>query len=153
LIEHPAERQRLLKNPSLLPQAVDEMLRWVSPLIYFRRTATRDCELHGVKIRENDKVAMFYPSANRDEDIFPNAHTFDVGRTPNDHLAFGIGQHVCLGSNLARLEIRILFEELLRRTPDMELAGEVRRMRSNFVNTLKSMPVTFTPRRAARAMP
>jgi len=146
LIEHPDQRARLLKDPSLMSTAVDEMLRWVSPVMAFRRTATRDVELRGQKIRENDKVLMFYPSANRDEEVFPEADRFDIGRTPNDHLAFGIGEHFCLGSNLARLEIRVMFEELLRRLPDIELAGPVARLRSNFINGIKHMPVAFTPK-------
>ncbi len=145
LIEHPEQRARLMAAPSLLPAAVEEMLRWVTPIHHFRRTATRDTELRGVPIKENDKVVMFYASANRDEDVFPDADRFDVGRTPNEHLAFGIGQHVCLGNSLARLEIRIMFEELFRRMPDIELAGPVRRLRSNFVNGFKSIPIRFTP--------
>jgi cytochrome P450 len=88
---------------------------------------------------------MFYPSANRDEEVFPSPFKFDVGRTPNDHLAFGIGEHFCMGANLARLEIRLMFEELLRRLPDMELAGPVERLRSNFIGGVKRMPVRFTP--------
>jgi cytochrome P450 len=145
LIEHPQQRARLLADPSLLPTAVDEMLRWVTPVNHFRRTATRDVELAGQQIKENDKVVLFYTSANRDEEIFPDGHVFDVGRNPNEHVAFGIGQHSCLGLNLARLEIKVMFEELLRRMPDIELSGPVRRLRSNFINGVKSMPVTFTP--------
>jgi cytochrome P450 len=117
----------------------------VTPVIHFRRTATRDTEIRGQRVREGDKVVLFYPSANRDEEVFPEPHHFDVGRTPNEHLAFGIGQHFCLGANLARLEITIFFEELLRRLPDIELAGPVRRLRSNFVNGIKEMPVKFRP--------
>jgi cytochrome P450 len=135
-----------------MPSAVEEMLRWVTPLIYFRRTATRDCEIRGQKIHENDKVVMYYPSANRDEELFADPMRFDVARTPNEHLAFGIGQHFCLGSNLARLEIRVMFEELLRRMPDIELDGPVRRLRSNFLNAMKSMPVRFCLEQR-RAMP
>jgi len=145
LIEHPAERARLLADPSLIPSAVEEMLRWVTPVIHFRRTVTRDTELRGQKLKENDKVAIYYSSANRDEDIFPNADKFDVGRSPNDHLAFGAGEHFCLGASLARLEIRVMFEELLRRLPDIELGGKVRRLRSNFINGIKAMPVKYTP--------
>jgi cytochrome P450 len=100
-----------------------------------------------VPIKENDKVVVFYTSANRDEDVFPHPFQFDVGRNPNEHLAFGVGQHFCLGNNLARLEIRVMFEELLKRLPDMELAGPVRRLRSNFVNGFKEVPVRFTPRK------
>jgi len=141
LIQHPEERARVLADPSLLPTCIEELLRWVSPLIHFRRTATRDVHMHGQTIREGDKVVIFYPSANRDERRFVNPETFDVARTPNDHLAFGIGEHFCLGANLARLEIKLIFEEMLRRLPDLELAGPVRRLRSNFLNGIKGMPV------------
>ncbi len=151
LLEHPDQRDRLLADPSLLPSAVEEMLRWVSPVMHFRRTATCDTEIRGQKIRENDKIVMFYPSANRDEEIFPDADVFDITRHPNEHLAFGIGQHFCLGAKLARLEIRVMFEELLRRLPDIELAGPVRRLRSNFINGIKAMPVRFTAERALGA--
>ena len=152
LIKHPEERARLMAKPELLPTAVEEMLRWVSPLIYFRRTATKDVELRGQKIKENDKVAIWYPSANRDEDVFAEPEKFDVGRTPNNHVAFGIGQHFCLGANLARLEIKIMFEELIRRMPDIQLDGPVRRLRSNFLNSIKSMPVRYTAERARVAL-
>ena len=144
LIENPAERARLLADPSLLPSAVEEMLRYVSPVMHFRRTATRDTEIRGQKIREGEKVTVWYISANRDEEVFPHANRFDAGRAPNNHLAFGIGEHFCLGSNLARLEIRIMFEQLLRRMPDIELAGPVARLRSNFINGVKRMPVRYT---------
>jgi cholest-4-en-3-one 26-monooxygenase len=152
LLEHPLERQKLMQDQSLLPSAIEEILRWVSPLIYFRRTATKDTEIRGVKIRENDKVVMYYPSANRDEEQFPDAHVFDITRSPNEHLAFGVGQHWCLGANLARLELRCMFEELLGRLPGLELDGEPKRLRSNFLNGIKSMPVRFPPERV-RAMP
>jgi cholest-4-en-3-one 26-monooxygenase len=144
LNEQPAERQRLLENPQLLPTAIEEMLRWVPPVMYFRRTAMRDTEIRGQKIRDGEKVCMYYSSANRDEDVFPNSETFDITRTPNDHLAFGVGQHHCLGSNLARLEIRVIFEELLRRFPDMEIGGPIRRLRSNFINGYKTIPVRYS---------
>ena len=149
LLENPEQRKRLIADPSLIPSAVEEMLRWVTPVMYFRRTATRDTELRGVKIKENDKVCVYYTSANRDEDVFPDGDRFDVGRTPNEHLAFGVGQHFCLGTSLARLEIRAMFEELLRRLPDIELAGGVRRLRSNFINGYKQIPVRFTPEKRA----
>jgi cytochrome P450 len=145
LIEHPAERARLLADPTLLPSAVEEMLRWISPVMHFRRTATCDVELHGQRIRAGDKVTIWYGSGNRDETIFPHADRFDVGRSPNDHLAFGFGPHFCLGAHLARLEIRLMFEELLRRMPDVRLAGPVERLRSNFIHGIKRMPVEFTP--------
>ena len=145
LIEHPDQRARLMADRSLLPSAIEEMLRWVSPVNVFRRTATRDTELGGEQIREGDKVALFYASANRDEDAFVEPDTFDIARTPNDHLSFGIGPHFCLGANLARLEIRVIFEEILRRLPDIELAGKPERLRSYFINGIKRMPVRFTP--------
>jgi cholest-4-en-3-one 26-monooxygenase len=145
LLEHPDQLSRLRDDPQLLPTAVEEMLRWITPVMHFRRTATRDVELHGQKIREGDKVVLYYVSANRDEEVFPEAHRFDVGRTPNDHLAFGAGEHFCLGATLARLEIRIMFAELLRRLPDLGLSGHARRLRSNFINGWKQIPVRFTP--------
>lgn len=149
LLEHPDQRDRLLAGPSLLPAAVEEMLRWVTPVMYFRRTVTRDTELRGQKVREGDKVVMYYGSANRDEDVFPDGDVFDVSRDPNPHVTFGPGgSHFCLGASLARLEIRVMFEELLRRLPDIELAGPVSRLRSNFIAGIKHMPVRFTPQRA-----
>ena len=146
LIEYPEQRDRLIADPALMPMAVEEFLRWVSPLIYFRRTLTRDVAVGGQQMRAGDKVAMYYPSGNRDEAIFDDAGAFDVARTPNAHMAFGGGgPHFCLGSSLARLEIRCMFEELLRRLPDLELDGPVMRLRSNFINGIKHMPVRFTP--------
>ena len=146
LIEHPDQRQRLLDDPSLLPTGIEEMLRWATPVMSFRRTATHDTEIAGQAIAEGDKVVIWYISANRDESVFEEPFRFDVGRSPNDHITFGGGgPHFCLGSHLAKLEIRIMFEELLRRLPDMELDGPVRRLRSNFINGLKHMPVRFTP--------
>lgn len=147
LFDNPDQRARLQSDFSLLPTAVDEMLRWVTPVMHFRRTAMKDVEIRGQKIKEGDKLILYYPSANRDEDVFANPDKFDVGRTPNDHLAFGVGEHFCLGHNLARLEIRIMFEELLKRLPDIKAAGPVRRLRSNFINGVKTMPVEFTPER------
>jgi cholest-4-en-3-one 26-monooxygenase len=114
--------------------------------MYFRRTVTQDTELRGQKIREGEKVTMWYIAANRDEDAFSNAAAFEVARDPNPHLAFGGGgPHFCLGASLARLEIRLMFEELLRRLPDIELAGEISHLRSNFISGIKHMPVRFTP--------
>jgi cholest-4-en-3-one 26-monooxygenase len=144
LLENPAEQARLVKDPSLVPSAVEEMLRWVTPVMYFRRTTTTDVEIRGVKIKEGEKVVMYYPSANRDEDVFTDPYKFDVGRTPNEHLAFGTGQHFCLGASLARLEIRIMFEELLKRLPKFELTGKPRRLRSNFINGYKEIPARFS---------
>lgn len=146
LIDHPAEAQRLRDDPSLWDTAVDEMLRWGSSIHNFRRTATRDTELRGVPIKEGDKVVMYYASANRDEDVFPDPHRFDVGRTPNDHLAFGGGGvHYCLGAGLARAEIRATMRQVVERLPDLELAGPPSRLHSDFVNGIKTMPVRFTP--------
>jgi cytochrome P450 len=141
LLQHPEALAALRADPSLVPSAVEEMLRFESPLNYFRRTATRDTRLGGAPIREGDAVAMLYTSANRDEDVFPNADRFDVHRTPNPHLAFGIGEHFCLGAALARLEARVFFEELLAAFPRIELTGAPRRQRSNLNNALKSLPV------------
>jgi cholest-4-en-3-one 26-monooxygenase len=148
LLENPAEQERLVKDPSLIPSAVEEMLRWVTPVMYFRRTALADAEIRGTKIKQGEKVVMYYPSANRDEDVFPDPFKFDVGRTPNEHLAFGTGQHFCLGASLARLEIRIMFEELIRRLPKFELTGKPRRLRSNFINGYKEIPARFASARA-----
>jgi cytochrome P450 len=152
LSQHPAERARLWSDPSLVPTAIEEMIRWVSPVMYFRRTLTRDYELHGQKMCAGDKLAMYYTSANRDEDIFAEPERFDVGRKPNPHLAFGIGQHFCLGNSLAPLEMKIFFEELIRRFPDIDVSGAPRRLRSNFINGIKEMHVRFTPERAVASM-
>ncbi len=146
LMQNPDQRRRLLEDASLLDTAVEEMLRWVTPVMQFRRTATRDAAIAGQPIAEGDKVVVYYSSANRDEAVFDRADRFDVGRSPNEHITFGGGgPHFCLGASLARLEIRVLFEELLRRLPDMELDGPLRRLRSNFINGLKEMPVRFQP--------
>jgi cholest-4-en-3-one 26-monooxygenase len=120
LIEHPEQRARVMADRSLIGTTVEEMLRWVAPVNYFRRTATKDVVLHGQQIKDNDKVVMYYGSANRDEDHFVDSMKFDVGRTPNEHLSFGTGQHFCLGASLARLEIRVMFEELFKRMPDLQ---------------------------------
>ncbi len=145
LCEFPAEREKLVARPDLLDTAVDEMVRWVSPVMQFRRTPTRDTELGGQAVREGDKVVMYYGAANRDERVFADAGRFDVTRDPNPHLGFGIGVHFCLGASLARMEMRVMFEELLRRLPDLDLAGPVTHLRSNFINGIKSMPVRYTP--------
>jgi cholest-4-en-3-one 26-monooxygenase len=145
LFEHPDQYERVRRDLSLIPTAVEEMLRWAPAVIYFRRTVTQDTVLGGVKLERGDKVCVYYASGNRDADVFPNPNVFDVGRKPNPHLAFGIGEHFCLGSHLARMELQIIFKELLTRLPDMQLAGEVRRLRSNFIDGIKSMPVRYTP--------
>jgi cholest-4-en-3-one 26-monooxygenase len=144
--EHPDQWQRLAHNRALLKTTADEVVRWVSPVNLFRRTALQDTEIRGQRIREGDKVVMFYSSANRDEDIFTDPYAFDVGRDPNPHIGFGGGgPHFCLGTHLARLELTVLFELLLDRMPDIQPAGEARRLRSNFINGIKEMPVRFTP--------
>jgi cholest-4-en-3-one 26-monooxygenase len=145
LCEHPAERARLQADLSLLPTAVDEMLRYHPPVLHFRRTAMRDVELRGERIREGDKVTVWYVSANRDEDVFPDPDRFDVGRTPNDHVSFGFGPHFCLGAALAHMEARVMFEELFARLPDITVDGPIARLRANHIHGIKHMPVRFTP--------
>jgi cholest-4-en-3-one 26-monooxygenase len=145
LAQHPEQRERLLRDPSLIPSAVEEIVRYVPPVMHFRRTATQDTELRGVRIRAGEKITMWYPSVNRDEDVFPNPDVFDVGRSPNEHLGFGIGEHFCLGASLARRELVIIFEELLRRIPDITLDGPVRHLRSSLIDGIKEMRVRFTP--------
>lgn len=145
LCEHPDQYERLRGEPDVLPSAIEEILRWVTPVMQFRRTAMRDAVIGDQPVRAGDKVIVYYSSANRDEAVFPNASTFDVGREPNPHVAFGFGAHFCLGASLARLEMRSMFEELLKRMPDIGLAGPVQRLRSNFINGIKHLPVTFKP--------
>lgn len=145
LLQHPEQLARLKENPALIPTAVEEFLRWASPVYHFRRTATRDVELGGKRIKEGDKVVMWYASGNRDEEVFGDPYSFDVGREHNDHVTFGKGSpHLCLGNLLARTEIRVMFEELIPRIADIKLAGEVPRVRSNFVNGIKRLPVEVT---------
>jgi cytochrome P450 family 142 subfamily A polypeptide 1 len=144
LIEHPDERRKLTRDPKKIPSAVEEMLRWVTPIKNMNRTATRDSELRGQSIREGDKLLLLYQSGNRDERVFENPDTFDVERSPNDHVAFGgYGAHFCLGAPLARLELRVMFEELLRRLPDMQLDGPTPLRPSNFIVGIDEMPVVF----------
>ncbi|MFD0682950.1 cytochrome P450 [Actinomadura fibrosa] len=146
--EHPDQWRRLQEDRSLLPTAVEEIVRWVSPLNQFRRTAVRDVELGGKRIKAGDKVVLFYGSANRDERVFADPFRFDVGRDPNPHIGFGGGgPHFCLGTHLARMNLKIVFETILDRMPDIGPAGEARRLRSNFVNGVKELPVRFTPSR------
>ena len=144
--QHPEQWERLLADRTLLPTAVDEMLRFVSPVMNFRRTAMGDATLSGTEIKEGDKVVFFHASANRDEDVFDDPDTFDIGRSPNPHIAFGGGgPHFCLGTNLARMEIRVMYEHLLDRMPDIRQDGDVRRLQSQFINGVKHLPVAFTP--------
>ncbi|MDX6600742.1 MAG: methyl-branched lipid omega-hydroxylase [Gaiellales bacterium] len=147
LCRNPGQRERWQREgTSVAPSAVEEVLRWSTPVIHFRRTAAVDTELAGKPIAAGDKVVLFYHSANRDEAVFDHPYRFDVGRNPNPHLAFsGGGPHFCLGAHLARLEIRVMFHELFTRLPDLELAAEPEVMHSMFFNGVKSMPVAFTP--------
>jgi cytochrome P450 len=140
-LAHPDQLAALRADRSLIPGAVEEILRWANPLHYFRRTATADTVLHGTEIAAGDKVAMYYTSANRDETVFDEAQAFDIRRTPNPHLSFGIAEHFCLGVHLARLEGRVFLEELLDAFGTIERTGEPRRIRSNLNNGLKSLPV------------
>jgi len=142
LLEHPDAHRDLLADRSLLPGAVEEMLRFGTPVMHFRRTATRDTDVNGFPVREGDKLVIWYISANRDEAVFAEPSRFDVRRNPNPHVAFGGGgPHFCLGANLARLEIRVMFEEVLSLLPDLEQAGPAARLRSNFINGIKHLPV------------
>ena len=146
LFQNPSQRELLRDRPELLATGVEEMLRYISPVMYFRRTATRDVEVSGTTIPEGGRVALWFIAANRDPEVFDDPHRFDVTREPNDHVTFGPGgPHFCLGANLARLEIRIMFEGLMRRLPDIEQAGEPSRLRSNFISGIKHLPVRFTP--------
>jgi cytochrome P450 len=144
LLAHPEQLAAVRADLSLLPGAIEEMLRFVPPVVQFRRTLQRDALLHGTKLREGEKVVVFYPAANRDEAVFSEPDRFDVRRAPNPHLAFGGGgAHYCLGANLARLEIRCLFEEVLRRLDGIELAGPAPRLHSSFIDGPRRMPVRF----------
>lgn len=146
LIRRPDQFARIEADRSLIPSAVEEFLRWLTPVHYFRRTATRDTTLGGAKIRAGDRVVMMYASANRDEDVFDAPERFDVGRDPNPHLAFGFGEHYCLGAALGRLEARIFLEEFFDHFARIELTGEPARLRSNELNAWKRIPVRLTAR-------
>lgn len=129
-----------------LDHAIEEILRWATPVYHFRRTATADTVLHGQEIKKDDKVVIWHISANRDEAVFENPYQFDIDRWPNEHIAFGGGgQHFCLGANLARMELKLIFREIMSRIPDMKLAGDVEMLRSNFIGGVKHMPVQFSP--------
>ena len=141
LLDHPDQLALLRAEPARLAGAVEEILRWANPLHYFRRTALVDTELHGVAIAAGDKVAMYYTSANRDEQVFDDPQRFDIHRHPNPHLSFGIADHFCLGVHLARLEGRVFFEELLARFDTIEVTGEPVRLRSNQTNAFRTVPV------------
>lgn len=147
LLEFPEQRDLLVEQPELVETGVEELLRWVSPIKNMARTVTKPVELHGETLREGDQVMLFYPSANRDSRVFADPDLLDVRRNPNPHLAFGFGPHFCLGASLARLELKIMFEELLSRLPDIRLASDeqLEFRASNFISGPESMPVRFTP--------
>ena len=143
LLRRPDQMTKLVENPARVPRAVEEMLRWVSPVQNMTRTVARDIHLRGQLLREGDKLLLLYPSANRDEKVFLRSSEFDVERSPNEHIAFGYGAHFCLGASLARLELRVMFEEIVKRMPDLELAEaeEPPRRPSNFICGFEEMPV------------
>ncbi len=146
LIERPESYAALEGDPSLIPNAVEEMLRWVSPVHYFRRSPTREVELGGARLRAGDSVAMLYAAANRDPAVFASPDVFDIHRKPNPHVAFGFGEHFCLGARIARMESRIFFEEFFRRFASIERTGPVERVRSNQLNSTRRMPVRLVAR-------
>lgn len=151
LSRHPDQRQLLIDDPSRIPTAVEELIRYVTPILNMRRTATRDVELHGQLIREGDEVLLMYSSGNRDEAVFDDPQRFDVTRSPNNHIAFGFGTHFCLGASLARLELRVFFEELLRRLPDVSPAPGITSpeiVPGAFVRGIRALPAVFTPESA-----
>jgi cytochrome P450 len=143
LLEHPDELRRLREDPSLVTTAVDEMIRWVSPVKHFMRTATEDYVLRGVHVNAGESVLLSYPSANRDEEVFDHADRFDAGRNPNKHVAFGFGAHYCLGAQLARMEGRVLYNELMPRLKSIELAGEPSYAQTVFVGGPKHLPIRY----------
>jgi cholest-4-en-3-one 26-monooxygenase len=147
-IEHQDQLRALQRNPALLPSAVEEVVRWTSPIIHFARTATEDYTLRGRKIEAGQALALFYPSANRDEEVFDAPFEFRVDRDPNRHLGFGIGEHFCLGSHLARMELMVAYKHLLPRIDEIELAGPVERLHSALVGGVKHLPIRYRLRRA-----
>ena len=144
LIEHPSAKDALISEPNLMTSAVEELLRWVTPIVYMARTAVRDVEIQGQLVRAGEKVALFYPSGNRDETVFEDANRLKLDRASNRHLTFGFGRHACLGNDLARIELRAILRQVLDRFPNIALAGPVQRLRSNFVGGIKRMPVALS---------
>jgi cytochrome P450 len=149
LLEHPVQLDLLLEDPQIMSTAVEEILRWTSPVTHFARVATRDAELHGKHINAGDRLALWFPSGNRDEAVFENPYAFNLKRSPNEHIAFSKGEHFCGGAHLARLELRLTLQALLPRIKQIELAGKVERLRSNFLAGIKHMPVRFTESKLA----
>jgi len=148
LTTHPDQRQALAADfEAAIPGAVEEIVRWATPVIHFRRTATEDCVVGGQEIEAGDKVVMWFSSANRDDAVFDDPYRFDIARTPNEHVGFGAGgPHFCLGANLARREITVMFRELFRSLPDIEITGEPDYLQSSFIHGIKRLPCAFTPR-------
>jgi cholest-4-en-3-one 26-monooxygenase len=143
-LDSPDQYRLLVQNPELIDSAVEEILRWASPVLYFRRNVTEDIDYKGHQLKEGDKVSIWYISANRDEDVFKDPFRFDITRSPNEHVAFGGGgPHHCLGANLARMELKLFFEELTRKVPHVESHGQPVRLRSNFIGGIKHLPVTL----------
>jgi cholest-4-en-3-one 26-monooxygenase len=146
LLDHPDQLAILRDNPGAIEVGVEELLRWVSPIKNMSRTVTRDVEMHGRTLHQGDQVVLMYPAANRDPAVFDDPDRFDIGRDPNPHLAFGFGPHFCMGASLARIELRVMFSEILGRLPDLHLAGDpLPRRSSNFISGPEAMPVAFTP--------
>ncbi len=145
-LDNPDQYKILVEDPSVIDKAVEEIVRWASPVMYFRRNVTHDTEIRGVEMKEGDKLSVWYISANRDEEVFTDPFKFDVRRDPNvePHIAFGGGHHFCLGFNLARLEIKVLFEEMAKRVTTLESVGDISRLRSNFIAGIKHLPVRFS---------
>jgi alpha-terpineol hydroxylase len=144
MARHPDQWEKVRDDHSLIPKMVEEAVRWTSPVKHFTRSASDDTVLHGVEIKKGERLMLNYPSGNRDEDYFTNAHEFDLKRSPNKHLGFGFGGHMCIGQHIARLEMVILFEELLPKIKTIELTGEPKPVKTNFVSSYKSLPVKFT---------
>ncbi len=143
LIENPDQLELVRNDPSLIKPLVEEILRWTAPVVHFCRTAARDIEFREQKIREGDALCLFYPSANRDERVFDEPNAFRAERRPNRHLSFGIGEHVCLGAHVARLELQVIFRHLIDRLEFVELAGPIERLRSNIIGGIKHMPIRY----------
>lgn len=143
LAEHPEQYRRLRRRPELLPAAIEEMLRWHPPVLTFRRTAARDTELSGQRVRAGDKVVVYFASAHFDERAFPDPSTFDIAREPNDHLAFGQGPHLCLGAQFGRIQLRVFFREFLAQLPEVRIDGEARHLTSNFINGITHLPLRW----------